>query len=128
MAGLAGLHWSQCSLHNAIKQHQAMEIALTKDELREEMRFMHNLAMAEAKDEGRSDMDKFHKELKAKSEILQCITQGLIYKPMMAPDTKQEIKKPGIKQSENHVASRTVDGNPVKENQVIDETGAERNK
>ena len=44
---------------------------------------------------------------------------------MMAPDTKQEIQKPGIKQSENHLASRAVDSNPVKENQVVDETGVE---
>ena len=43
---------------------------------------------------------------------------------MTALDTKQEIK-PGIKQSENHLASGAVDSNTVKENQVVDETGVE---
>ena len=46
---------------------------------------------------------------------------------MTTPDTKQEIKRPVIKQNENHLASRAVDSNPVKENQVVDETGAEYN-
>ena len=47
---------------------------------------------------------------------------------MMVPNTKQEIKKPGIKQNENHLASRAIDSNPVKENQSLDETDAECNK
>ena len=135
MLASAGVYCGN-SFHAVIGQYhrQAMEIALKAHEVSEirerveELKFVRDLALAQLKDEGRLDMDKFQKELKAGSKILQWIPLGLIRMMMTAPHTKQEIKKLGIKQSENHVASRTVDGDPVKENQVIDETGSECNK
>ena len=128
IVGGAGVHWSQCSLINTLKQHNAMEDALVTDQLREikeELRLI-DLSMEPLRDEGRSDRYGFHKELKAGSKVLQWIPLGLVY--MMAPHTKHEIKKPGIKQSENHVVSGTVDCNPVKAVQVVDGTCAECKK
>ena len=128
LASSAGLLWSQRSLDKVIKRHQDMEITLAANQLREESRSMHDLSVAQAKEEGRLEMDKFYKELKAKSEVIQCIPLGLVYGMMMALYTGQEMKKPGIKQSEKQVAFRAVDCNPVKEIQAVDGKGAECNK
>jgi len=73
VVGGAGLLWSQCSLDNVIKQHEAREIVLAADQLREEIRMAHDLLAAQLKDKARSDINKLHKKLTAKSEIIPCI-------------------------------------------------------
>lgn len=128
MVGGAGLHWSQRCLNNAIKEREARETALLAGQPKAEFQPMRDLFAAQLKEEARSDMDMIHKELKSKSEVVQCIPLGLVYIMMMALHTEQEIKKTGIKQSEKHGASRAVDCNLVKEIQVDDEKGAEPNQ
>jgi len=128
VVGGAGLLWSQCSLDNAIKQHEAREIVLAADQLREEFRTAHDLLAAQLKEEARSDMNKLHKKLTAKSEIIPCIPLGLVYVMMMALYTKEAVKQAGRKESEKYEASRAVNCNPVKEIEVVDRKGAECNK